>query len=54
MWLYPFPALIFLGLTLWSLIYIGLNQPMEAVLAAALIALGAAVYGIVRVRDRSG
>jgi len=51
MWLYPLPALIFLALTLWSLVYIARSQPKEALLAAALIAVGATVYLLAR---RSG
>ncbi|WP_221028778.1 APC family permease [Actomonas aquatica] len=43
-WLYPLPPLIFLALTLWSLIYIAKSQPQEALFAAALVALGAGCY----------
>ncbi|HWA87622.1 MAG TPA: amino acid permease [Opitutus sp.] len=43
-WLYPLPPLIFLALTLWSLVYIAKSEPKEAILAAALIAVGAFVY----------
>lgn len=43
-WLYPLPPLVFLTLTLWSLVYIARSQPKEALLAAALIAVGAIGY----------
>lgn len=43
-WLYPLPPLVFLGLTVWSLVYIARSQPQEAGFAAALIAAGTACY----------
>ena len=51
-WLYPLPPLIFLALTLWSLVYIAKSEPKEAILAAALIAAGAIVYAVARRRER--
>jgi basic amino acid/polyamine antiporter, APA family len=43
-WLYPLPPLVFLGLTVWSLVYIARSQPQEAGFAAALIAAGTVCY----------
>ncbi|HVU25725.1 MAG TPA: amino acid permease [Opitutus sp.] len=50
-WLYPLPPLIFLTLTLWSLVYIAKSEPKEALLAAALIAVGATVYAVAKRRQ---
>jgi len=47
-WLYPLPPLVFLGLTVWSLVYIARSQPQEAGFAAALIAAGTACYRFAR------
>ncbi len=45
-WLYPLPPLVFLGLTLWSLIYIAKSQPQEALFAFALVVVGALAYAV--------
>lgn len=47
-WLYPLPPLVFLGLTVWSLVYIARSQPQEAGFAVALIAAGTACYLVAR------
>lgn len=51
-WLYPLPPLIFLVLTLWSLIYIAKSQPQETWFAVALIAVGALCYFAARRHDQ--
>lgn len=47
-WGYPFTPLFYLGLTLWTLSYIALDRPMEALVALGLVAAGVAVYALTR------
>ncbi len=42
--LYPLPLLVFVGLIAWTLTFLVLERPLEGLLAAALILLGALVY----------
>ena len=48
--LYPLPVLIYGGITLWTLIYVGLERPQEAGFAALLIVAGWLFY--LATRDR--
>lgn len=43
-WGYPFTPLLYLALTLWTLLYIAIDRPAEALVAAALIAAGLLLY----------
>lgn len=45
-WLYPFPPLIFLAITLWTLIYIVYLRPEEALWSLFIIGTGAVFYGL--------
>ncbi|MEP4485192.1 MAG: amino acid permease [Halioglobus sp.] len=47
-WLYPLPPLIFLALTAWTLIYIVLQRPVEALMCLGIIISGAVFYYISR------
>lgn len=51
--LYPFPPLIYLGLTCWTLTYILIQRPAEALMGVGLIMLGALFYIFTRYMDRS-
>jgi len=42
--LYPLPPLIFLGITGWTLVYIVLQRPVEAMISLAIIGSGACFY----------
>jgi len=42
--LYPITPLIFLGITGWTLIYIVLQRPLEALISVGVIASGGALY----------
>ncbi|MFN2287245.1 MAG: APC family permease [Chromatocurvus sp.] len=42
--LYPLPPLIFLGITGWTLIYIVLQRPVEAMISLAIVVSGALFY----------
>ena len=46
--LYPLTPLIFLGITGWTLIYVVLQRPVEALISAAIIASGGVFYWLVR------
>ena len=48
---YPLPPLVFLGLTLWTLLYLVIERPFEAGAGTALIAAVALLYAFV---SRSG
>lgn len=41
---YPVAPLIYLGITLWTLIYVLISRPQEGWLGLAIIALGAVIY----------
>lgn len=47
-WLYPVPPLIFLALTTWTLIYIVVQRPSEALMCLGIIVSGAIFYRISR------
>ncbi|MCR9194183.1 MAG: amino acid permease [Hyphomonas sp.] len=49
--LFPFPPLIYLVLTIWTLVYVAIERPQEVAVSAVLIGLGVAIYLISR--DRS-
>jgi len=42
--LYPLPPLIFLAITGWTLLYIVLQRPAEAIISGAIVASGALFY----------
>ena len=46
--LYPLTPLIFLGITGWTLIYVVLQRPVEALISAAIVASGGVFYWLVR------
>ncbi|MEM8489592.1 MAG: amino acid permease [Pseudomonadota bacterium] len=43
-WLYPIPPLVFLVITGWTLLYIVLQRPVEAMITAGIVVSGAAFY----------
>ena len=47
---YPLPVVIFLGIMIWTLVYVLLQQPLEAGFALALAALGWLFYAVSRAR----
>ena len=52
--LYPLPLLIYACLTIWTLIYVLLESPIEALVSAGLIGSGIAVYALSRRASRRG
>ena len=46
--LYPITPLVFLGITGWTLIYIVLQRPIEALITAAILASGGVFYLLIR------
>ena len=46
--LYPLTPLIFLGITGWTLIYVVLQRPVEALISAAIVGSGGVFYWLVR------
>ncbi len=50
-WGFPVTPLVYLGLTSWTLVYIALDRPAEALAALAMIVAGLALYGLAK---RSG
>jgi APA family basic amino acid/polyamine antiporter len=51
-WGYPWPPIIFLGLSGWSLTFMLLTQPRESLAGLATLALGIVIYGIDKARSR--
>ena len=49
---YPITPLIFLGITGWTLIYVVLQRPVEAMISAAIVASGGVFYWLVRPDQR--
>lgn len=43
-WLYPLPPIIFLAITGWTLLYIVLQRPIEAMICAGIVVSGAVFY----------
>lgn len=52
-WGYPFTPLLYLALTFWTLLYIVLDRPAEALVAAAFIVAGLALYRVTGSRERA-
>jgi len=48
--LYPVLPLIYLALTIWTLIFVALERPQEVAVSVALIVSGALIYGLSRSR----
>ena len=44
---YPITPLIFLGITGWTLMYVVLQRPVEALISAAIVASGGVFYWLV-------
>jgi APA family basic amino acid/polyamine antiporter len=49
---YPVTPLIFLSLIGFTLVYVGISRPMEALFALAIVASGLAFYTMTKVMDR--
>ena len=49
--LYPVLPLIYIGLSLWTLVYVALERPQEVAVSAGLIATGAVIYFLTRTRQ---
>ena len=47
----PLTPLIFLGITGWTLIYVVLQRPVEALISTAIVASGGVFYWLVRPRE---
>lgn len=47
-WLYPLTPLVFLGITGWTLLYIVLQRPIEAMISVAIVVSGALFYLVSR------
>jgi len=43
-WLYPLTPLVFLGITGWTLLYIVLQRPVEAMISVGIVVSGALFY----------
>jgi APA family basic amino acid/polyamine antiporter len=49
---YPITPLIFLGITGWTLTYVVLQRPVEALISAAIVVSGGVFYWLVRPDSR--
>ena len=45
---FPFTPLIFLGITGWTLVYVVIQRPIEALISAAIVIAGGAFYLLIR------
>ena len=45
---YPITPLVFLGITGWTLVYIVLQRPVEALITVAILASGGVIYLLFR------
>ncbi len=52
--LYPILPLIYIGLSLWTLIYVALERPQEVAVSIGLIGAGAVIYFLTRTRKTAG
>ena len=50
--LYPITPLLFLGITGWTLTYVVLQRPVEALISAAIVVSGGVFYWLVRPDSR--
>ena len=51
--LYPVLPLVYLGLTIWTLIFVAMERPQEVAVSAALIGIGFVIYMLTRGREMS-
>jgi APA family basic amino acid/polyamine antiporter len=51
--LYPITPLVFLGITGWTLTYVVLQRPVEALISAAVVASGGGFYWLVKPDKRA-
>ena len=51
--LFPLPPLIYLGLTAWTLVFVLITRPVEALLSLSLIALGCVLYFGVQLYEKA-
>lgn len=50
---YPVTPLIFIGLTLWTLMFLGINRPIEVAYGFGIVAAGFVAYGLFRLLGRA-
>ena len=43
--------MIYIGLSVWTLVYVALERPQEVAVSAGLIATGAVIYFLTRTRQ---
>ena len=51
---YPIAPLIYLGVTLWTLVYVLLSRPQEGLLGLGIIVTGAMIYLLSAQRNKIG
>ena len=53
-WGYPVTPLLYLGLTLWTLIYILIQRPTEGLMGLLIVAIGGVFYGLTEAAKSKG
>ena len=53
-WGYPVTPLLYLGLTLWTLIYILIQRPTEGLMGLLVVAIGGVFYGVTEAAKSKG
>jgi APA family basic amino acid/polyamine antiporter len=47
-WGYPVTAIVYATISVWTLLFVVLQRPLESLAGVATLVVGAIVYGIVR------
>lgn len=50
-WGYPFTPLLFIGVSLWTLVFVAIDKPFESLISIAILVVGVAVYFISEMKD---
>jgi len=50
-WGYPFTPLVFIGVSIWTLIFVAIDRPFESMVSVAILLLGIGIYFVA---DRKG
>jgi len=53
-WLYPLPPILYLGLMIWTLVFIVKSQPTEALIALGIVVAGGIAYVVAKRMNEAG
>lgn len=52
MWGYPIAPAIFLGVSVWSLVFVAIDKPFESLISVGILVIGMAIYLLTKPKER--